>query len=73
MFGRRGLGAWFAVPGVLIGSTLLILNIATFPNPPDTAGLVDVGPLVGLWYVVVYVRLGISRFLSSDQLAEAGG
>ncbi len=73
MFGRRGLGAWLAVPGVLIGSTLLILNIATFPNPPDTAGLVDVGPLVGLWYIVVYVRLGVSRFLSSDQLARAGG
>lgn len=58
MFGRRGLGAWLGLPGVVIGSLLLILNIAAFPNPPDSAGLVDVGPLVGLWYLAVYVRLG---------------
>lgn len=73
MFGRRGLGAWLAVPGLLIGSLLLIFNIATFPNPPDTVGLVDFGPLVGLWYLVVYVRLGVSQFLSPYQLARAGG
>ena len=63
MFGRRGLGAWLGVPGLLIGSLLLIFNIATFPKPPDTAGLVDFGPLVGLWYLVVYVRLGVSSIL----------
>ena len=67
MFGRRGLGAWLAVPGLLIGSLLLIFNIATFPNPPDTVGLVDFGPLVGLWYLVVYVRLGVSAVLLERQ------
>ena len=71
MLGRRGFGAWFAVPGLLIGSTLLIFNIATFPNPPDTAGLVDVGPLVGLWYLVVYVRLGVSSVLVERQHRRA--
>lgn len=63
MFGRRGLGAWFAVPGLLIGSLFLIFNLATFPNPPANAGLVDLGPLVGLWYLAVYGRLGISSVL----------
>ena len=67
MFGRRGLGAWLAVPGLLIGSLLLIFNIATFPKPPDTVGLVDFGPLVGLWYLVVYVRLGVSSILLERQ------
>lgn len=67
MFGRRGLGTWFAVPGLLVGGLLLILNIATFPKPPDTTGLVDVGPLVGLWYLVVYVRLGASSVLLARQ------
>jgi hypothetical protein len=67
MFGRRGLGAGLAVPGLLIGSLLLIFNIATFPKPPDTAGLVDFGPLVGLWYLVVYVRLGVSSVLLGRQ------
>jgi hypothetical protein len=67
MFGRRGLGAWLAVPGLLIGSLLLIFNIATFPKPPETVGLVDFGPLVGLWYLVVYVRLGLSSILLERQ------
>ena len=63
MIGRRGLGAWLGVPGVLIGALLLIFNIATFPIPPDTAGLVDLGPVVGLWYLTVFVRLGASSVL----------
>jgi hypothetical protein len=63
MFGRRGLGAWFAVPGLLIGGLLLSFNTATFPSPPADAGLVDLGPLVGLWYLVVFVRLGSSSVL----------
>jgi hypothetical protein len=63
MFGRRGLGAWLAVPGLVIGGLLFILNIATFPIPPESAGLVDVGPLVGLWYLVVYGRLGVGSVL----------
>ena len=67
MFGRRGLGVWFAVPGLLISIIFLIFNITTFPNPPDTAGLVDLGPLVGLWYLVVYVRLGVSAVLLARQ------
>jgi hypothetical protein len=60
MVGRRGLGTWLAVPGLLVGGLLLIFNMATFPTPPENAGLVDVGPLVGLWYLVVYARLGAS-------------
>ena len=67
MFGRRGLGAWFAIPGLLISSLFLIFNIATFPKPPDTAGLVDLGPLVGLWYLVLYIRLGVSSILLGRQ------
>jgi hypothetical protein len=63
MVGRRGLGAWLGLPGVLIGVVFLIFNIATFPKPPETAGLVDLGPLVGLWYLVVYVRLGVAAVL----------
>jgi hypothetical protein len=67
MFGRRGLGVWFALPGLLISGLFLIFNIATFPKPPDTAGLVDLGPLIGLWYLVIYVRLGVSSVLLERQ------
>jgi len=71
MFGRRGFGDWLAVPGLLIGALLLIFNIATFPEPPANAGLVDVGPLVGLWYLVVCVRVGVSSVLLGRQQRRA--
>lgn len=67
IFGRRGLGIWLAMPGLLIAGLFLIFNIATFPDPPDTAGLVDLGPMLGLWYLVVYVRLGVSSVLRKRQ------
>lgn len=62
MFGRSGLGAWLGVSGLLVSTLLLILNLATFPIPPENAGLVDFGPLVGMWYLVVYMRLGVAAF-----------
>lgn len=63
MFRRDGFGVWLAGPGLLIGSLLLIFNVATFPIPPENAGLVDLGPVVGLWYLVVYVWVGVSAVI----------
>jgi len=71
MFGRHGLGIWFAAPGLLIGGLLFIFNIATFPDPPADAGLVDLGPLVGLWYLAVYGRLGVSSVLQERKHRRA--
>jgi hypothetical protein len=45
-----------AAPGVVVGTALLVLNVVAFPEPPGTAGLVDIGPLVGLWYTGLTVR-----------------
>ena len=50
-FGRR-----FAVPGIALAAGLYVLNFATFPTPPAAEGLVDLGPLVGLWYAAVSVQ-----------------
>jgi hypothetical protein len=50
-FGRR-----FAVPGIVLAAGLYVLNFATFPTPPASEGLVDLGPLVGLWYAAVSVQ-----------------
>jgi hypothetical protein len=52
--------------GVAIAVGLLALNLYTFPTPPAEAGLVDLGPAVGLWYLVVTVML-----LSSLRWARA--
>jgi hypothetical protein len=54
-------GRWFTWPGVLIGATGLVLNLVTFPIPPAEQGLVDVGPLVGLFYLAIVIQLVRSR------------
>jgi hypothetical protein len=51
------LGRRYGVPGVLIASVLLAFNLATFPTPPADAGLIDVGPLVGLWYLAITITM----------------
>lgn len=50
-FGRR-----FGLPAIGVAVALYALNFATFPEPPDHAGLVDLGPVVGLWYGAVAIQ-----------------
>jgi hypothetical protein len=50
-------GPLFAYSGLVIGALLLILNLYTFPTPPANAGLIDLGPFVGLWYLAVTVQM----------------
>jgi len=42
---------------ILAGLLLLALNLWTFPIPPGDSGLFDVGPFVGLWLVVLSLRM----------------
>lgn len=46
----------FAVTGLTLGFLELALNLATFPTPPAEAGLFDIGPLVGLWYLATTLQ-----------------
>jgi hypothetical protein len=55
------LGPWLGGAGILIATLLLVLNLMTFPVPPAESGSFDAGPLVGLWYLVVSVRVLRSR------------
>jgi hypothetical protein len=47
---------FFGVPGLLLGVFLLILNLAPFPTPPVSAGSIDLGPFVGLWYLAATIQ-----------------
>ena len=49
-------GRWFGVSGIAVATALYVLNFATFPTPPNSAGLVDLGPAVGLWYAAVSIQ-----------------
>jgi hypothetical protein len=41
----------FAAPGAVLGTLVIVLNLLPFPVPPAEAGSIDIGPLVGLWYL----------------------
>jgi len=41
--------------GLISGLGLLILNLYTFPYPPAESGLIDLGPVTGIFWVVVIV------------------
>lgn len=56
MKGHPRFGWWFAGPGLALGAGLLITNLAVFPTPPSAAGLFDLGPLVGLWYLAATIQ-----------------
>ncbi len=63
------LGRVLAWSGVTIAAALFVLNLATFPAPPADSGLVDVGPLVGLWYLAVTIQV----FRSLEWFEETEG
>jgi hypothetical protein len=53
-------GRAFAFSGLAVGAGLLALHLFTFPTPPQNAGLVDLGPAIGLWYLAVTIQMGRS-------------
>ncbi len=57
MFSHPQFGKIFSFSGMIIATFLLVFNLLTFPVPPADAGLIDFGPFVGLWYLVVSVQV----------------
>ena len=45
------------IAGMVIALALLVLNLRTFPTPPAAKNLVDLGPLIGLWYLAVTIMM----------------
>ena len=57
MFSHPKLGKIISIAGIIISLLLIILNAVSFPVPPADAGLIDLGPLVGIWYLVVTILI----------------
>ena len=49
----------FSLPGVIINLAALLNNLSTFPIPPgsETGTFLDLGPLVGLWCLVIAIQM----------------
>ena len=56
MIANRRFGRVLGVSGIIVAVALYVLNFATFPEPPASSGLVDLGPLIGLWYAAVSIQ-----------------
>lgn len=47
----------FGATGIAASAALLYLNLDTFPAGPAYAGSVDLGPLLAVWFLVVFLRV----------------
>jgi hypothetical protein len=57
-----GFNKIFGWIGCFLSAGLLILNMITFPNPPAEAGLIDIGPFLSLWVLVVFIWFAVILF-----------
>ncbi len=53
----HGLGLLWGLPLSILGALLIALNAWTFPWPPNTRGLFDIGPFCALFLLIFSVRL----------------
>jgi hypothetical protein len=53
-------GRAYAATGLLLAVALIGLNLAAFPENPGRAGWIDLGPLIGGWYLWVTLRMAWS-------------
>lgn len=63
-------GRTMGLAGLALAAAVLALNLATFPTPPAEAGLVDVGPAIGLWYLAATILLGRSMSWVEERAGE---
>ena len=59
LFVIGGLGLVWAIPSVVLGTALILLNASTFPWPPGDRGLIDIGPFIGVFVMALAARLAL--------------
>jgi hypothetical protein len=67
---RSGLGLAWAVASAVLGIALVVLNAATFPWPPASRGLFDIGPLIGVFVFTLAARLAVLGLRADSSTLE---
>lgn len=57
MYRHSDFGRFIGIFGLVSAAGLLVLNLAAFPSVPAESGLIDLGPLTGVWWIVVVAQL----------------
>ena len=57
MYRHSDFGRFLGVFGSISAVGLLVLNLWTFPDVPSEKGLVDLGPVTGIWWLMVIVQM----------------
>jgi hypothetical protein len=71
MLRHPGFGPLVGGAGMIIAVAVYAVNFATFPEPPGES-VVDLGPVIGLWYAVISVLLLRPSVLGSRPVEPAG-
>lgn len=48
---------WWGVTNALLGIILLVFNLISYPLPPNEKGLIDMGPFIALFWIVLQLRM----------------
>lgn len=65
-------GWLYAAPGVVAGLAVVTVAFLAFPEDPVSAGLLDLGPVLALWWLAVTARALLSREWVEERTGEAG-
>jgi len=47
---------WWGIISGVLGLLLMVFNVVTFPNPPGESGLIDMGPFIAFFWLLLSVR-----------------
>lgn len=57
MYRHQDFGRFIGSFGIISATGLLVLNLTAFPYVPSESGLIDLGPLTGVWWLLVISRI----------------
>jgi len=54
--GHRKFGIKWTIPMALLGISVILINLYTFPYTPVSKGLIDIGPFIGTFMIIFAIR-----------------